>query len=79
MSKIFERIKYRRLLSFCDMYGIISSNQYGFRKERSTADAILNFVEGGIAALNNKKNLVSIFLDFSRAFDTVNHSILLNE
>jgi hypothetical protein len=79
ISKVFERVMFSRIVSYCDRFNIISDHQFGFQRGKSTCDAILEFVEHGLAALNNKKYFLAIYLDFSKAFDTVNHEILVNK
>ena len=59
---------YKRVVKFLDKHSILSENQYGFRKKRSTNLAI---------AIDDKEYTMGVFLDFSKAFDTVNHNILL--
>ena len=53
--------------------------QYGFLKGRSTKNAILRYTDEVYESFNIKKSLISVFLDFSKAFDTVDHSILLKK
>jgi len=77
LSKIFEKLMSSRLISYLNKYNIISSHQFGFRARMSTADALLEFLEHAYKTLNNKEILFCIFLDFAKAFDTVNHKILL--
>ena len=79
VSKVFERIIYKRFICFFEKFGIICSQQFGFLKNCSTSDAILEFTEKIYQSLNNRKYFISVFLDFSKAFDTVNHQILLRK
>ena len=53
--------------------------QYGFLKGKSTTDAILRFNDEVYESVNIKRALISAFLDFSKAFDTVDLSILLKK
>lgn len=75
MSTI-ERVMYNRLLKFLNKYSILSNNQYGFRKNYSTTFALIHLYDKISAATDNKEYTVGIFIDLSKAFDTVNHDIL---
>ena len=77
LSKIYERVMQKRFVDFCDKYSLINKNQFGFQKNKSTSDAILLFTEQCYQNLENKNHLISVYLDFSKAFDTVNHQILI--
>jgi len=79
LSKIFERCMATRLLSYMRKFNILTPNQFGFTKGRSTVDAILSFINLIHTALNDKKHVVSIFVDLKKAFDTVNHGILMSK
>ena len=78
-SKILEKVLYNRLLEFIDKHNILSSNQYGFRKNTSTSMALLDLVDKISASIENNEYTIGIFLDLAKAFDTVNHDILLSK
>ena len=79
LSKVFEKVMYSRLLNFLEKHNIIVKNQFGFRRLHSSYMALM-FMMGKItAAMDNGDYVIGIFLDFSKAFDTVNHDILLEK
>ena len=78
-SKIFERLVYNRLLEFIDQHNILSTNQYGFRKQISTSMALLDLVDKISNSIENGDYTLGIFLDLAKAFDTVTHSMLLTK
>ena len=75
-SKFFEKALYNRLLSFLNSSHIIVNNQYGFRKKHSTFMAILDWYDNISKAIDNNEFALGIFIDLSKAFDTLNHNIL---
>ena len=68
-----------RLSKFIDENKILSKHQYGFRKNRSTEHAIIDFVEKNTKAIDEGKYSIGIFLDLSKAFDTIDHKILIKK
>nr|CAB3266990.1 reverse transcriptase [Phallusia mammillata] len=76
-AKIFEKIIYQRLYNYVEKNGMLTTHQYGFRCNRSTSLAIYDIHERVLAALDQKKYTCAIFLDLSKAFDTVDHRVLL--
>ena len=78
-SKILEKLMYNRLLSFLNKCNVINKKQFGFRNNHSTYMALLIMLENIRNALDNGECAVGIFLDFQKAFDTVDHNILLDK
>ena len=70
---------YNRLYSFITKHDIIYQHQYSFQKSKSTELAINTLLTNVIESLEKKKKSVCIFLEFAKAFDTVNHQILLKK
>ena len=78
-SKILERLMYNRLLSYINKNNILYSHQFGFRTNHGTDLALISLVDYISNALNQGELVCGVFLDFSKAFDTINHKILLNK
>lgn len=79
ISKIFEKLVYERLNKHLIVNNIIYKHQYGFRKKYSTEHALIQLVNYISKALDNKKFALGVFLDLSKAFDTVSHDILISK
>lgn len=77
--KVLEPLIYDQLYAFLEKYDVIYKYQFGFRKGFSTEQAILEITDSLDTAIDNKQITCGIFLDFSKAFDTVNHNILLSK
>ena len=76
-GKIFEKIIYNRLYSFLTSLNVIHEQQCGFRKKHSTGHAINYSVNKIVNELQKRNHVIGIFIDLSKAFDTIDHSKLL--
>ena len=78
-SKILERLFCNRLENYIEKNKILNDSQYGFRNHRSTAMAIIDLIEYVTTALDKKKHVMGIFIDLKKAFDTIDHEILMKK
>ena len=78
-DKIIEKLMHKRLYEFLQEHNILFENQFGFRKNNSTTFALLEITEKIKETIDNKKYGCGIFIDLRKAFDTVNHEILLKK
>lgn len=78
-GKIFEKIIYKRLYSFFTSQGLLHETQFGFRSGHSTSHALNLSVELIQKELAKKKHVLGVFIDLSKAFDTLDHNILLEK
>ena len=79
ISKILEKVIHKRLYTFLNSHTIFYASQYGFRPNHSTINAITEFTSYVMSSLDKQEHSLSVFLDLSKAFDTIDHTILLNK
>ena len=78
-SKVFEKIMFNRLVSYLNRLNIINPNQYGFRKNHSAYMALLDLHDKITEAWDKNEFAIGISIDLSKAFNTINHDILLKK
>ena len=78
-EKILEKLMAKRILSFIREQKILYELQFGFRENHSTLHALLELTDQIYSNLDKNKFCVGVFLDLSKAFDTIDHSILLSK
>ena len=79
LSKVFEKLMYARILNYFMTNEILKPNQFGFLPGLSTSDAISEFLDGAYINLDRYNFMLAIFIDLSKAFDSLNHTILLSK
>ena len=79
MTSVFETVMYNRLIDFLESRKTWVKEQFGFRKLHSSYMALMLLMDKLIKSLENGEFVIGIFLDFSKAFDTVDHAILLEK
>lgn len=79
ISKIFERIMHDQLFDYFTRNNLFFPSQYGFRKSHSTELASVELIDRVLEVMNQNGIPICIFMDLSKAFDTLNHCILLEK
>ena len=78
-SKLIERLMYNRLIDYINENKLLYKFQFGFQKGKSTYMALIMLVDKISEALDKGELVIGVFLDFSKAFDTVDHDILIEK
>ena len=78
-SKILEHIYYSRLDKFISKHDILSNSRWGFRQNMSTNLALVDLVEELPSSIDKKNKTIGVFIDLKKAFDTIDHDILLKK
>lgn len=78
LSKIFERIVASQLRVFLEKHGVLPGCQSGFRSGYGCPSALLSITDDVFSALDRGELTALVMLDFSKAFDTINHGLLLS-
>ena len=76
---VFEKVVFKQVYSYLQNHKILFENQFGFRKAHSTDLAALQLIDSIYEYLDKGKIPFPIFLDLSKAFDTIDHYILLHK
>jgi Reverse transcriptase (RNA-dependent DNA polymerase) len=77
IEKIMERCVATHLNKYLEKYNVINKFQYGFQKGKSTSDLLLSFSDFVNTKLDNNMHVLAVFIDYSKAFDTLNHLKLI--
>ena len=79
INKLLGKLMCKRIFSYIDKKSILCGKQFGFRTKHSTNHAILSIVDNIQRAIEEKEFSCGMFFDFSKAFGTVNHEILVRK
>ena len=74
-SKVFEKAIHQRLSKFLESHQLIKNCQHGFRRNRSTESAVLDFVKHAYTDIDKGNVALGVFIDFTAAFDCLEHEI----
>ena len=77
VSRIFEKVTRDQLFEFLTANNLLSKNQFAYRKLHSTVTSLLNVIDSWYSNIDRKNVNISLFLDLRKAFDTIDHNILL--
>ena len=78
-AKIFEKIVYNKVMDFISENNVLYDHQYGFRKGRFTQQAIITLVDRITKSQDIGDIVIALFIDLKKAFDTIDHRILLRK
>lgn len=78
-AKVYEHLMNKKLINFLSKHKIINSHQHGFIEGRNTDSALFDLLSHAYEALDNREHVFGLFIDLSKAFDCINHEILLHK
>ena len=78
-GKLLEKIIHNQTMTYLENNNILTPHQNGFRANHSTISTIANLTDDIFQAINDKQITYALFIDFCKAFDTINHNILLKK
>ena len=76
---MLEKLVYSRIIAFIERNGIVTDAQHGFSSKRSMETALQDFVNNVQTAIDNKMNPLRLFFDLSKAYDVLDHRLLLDK
>lgn len=79
VSKIFEKYLYHTIVSYLERFNILTEEQKGFRKGKSINMAVYEFLEYATTSMDERKPIVALYMDMTKAFDYVNHELLIGK
>ena len=79
MGKLLERVVSEQLTNYLDANDLFSKHQYGFRAKHNTSHPLIHFTKKVLDSLRKNFLHIAVFIDLKKAFDTVDHSILLEK
>ena len=79
LSKVIEKIVFKQLYNYLSINNILYKNQFGFQPGKSTLHPLVHILNYIADAFNNNEIAVGVFLDFRKAFDLVDHKVLLTK
>ena len=77
--KLYEKVVYNRIYKYLTNHNLLYNNQFGFHRNHFTYMALNQLVNNITSAIDNRESTAGVFLDLSKAFDTIDHHILLNK